>query len=45
MHADQFAYSPGSGGAGIGRGLDGGDVATNDRGDITGTDLFPADED
>ena len=40
VNRDEFADSPGGGGAGIGRGLDRADIATDQHGDIAGADVF-----
>ena len=45
VDADQLADAARGGGAGVGRGLHGADVAADDRGDQAGIDLLPADED
>ena len=42
VHGNQFADPAGGGGAGVGGGLDGSDVAANDGGDVAGADLLPA---
>src|SRR5438552_2802717 len=44
MDADQFAYASGGGGAGIGGGFDGADIASHDGGHEASVDFLPADE-
>lgn len=44
MDADELAHAACSSGSGVGRGFDGGDIATHDGGDKTGADLLITDE-
>jgi hypothetical protein len=44
VNADQLTDTAGRSGTGVGRGLYGGDVAADDRGDESGPDLFIADK-
>ena len=41
---DELADAARGGGAGVGRGFDGRDIAAHDGGHIAGADLFPADQ-
>jgi hypothetical protein len=44
VHADKFADAARGGGTGVGRGLDGGDVPTDNGRDKSGTDLLIPDK-
>src|ERR1700722_18846623 len=44
LDADHAAHLRGSGGAGVGGGLDCGNIAPEKGGDVTAADFFPADE-
>ena len=44
VYRHELPHPPGRRGAGIGRRLDGRDVAANDRRHVPGADLFPADQ-
>jgi hypothetical protein len=44
MDGDDFTDGSGGGGTGFDGGFDGGDIATDEDGDMGGTDFFPANE-
>src|ERR1039458_8533965 len=44
VDGDEFADTPGGGGAGIGGGAHGRDIPANHGGDVAGSNLLPADE-